>query len=367
VSGTVVATGAERAAAAATRTETAGTVGMTNVPTVEPAGPDRRSRTEQAQDALRELAAAGRLGPAELLELAEHWCASLTSAHTARAYREAVRGWLLWCDAVRRIDSLRAGFVDAEAYDTHLKTDPSPRTARPISEATRRARLAALSSWYRRLTRLDLVTQNPFTPDAISWPGTDADYSPTVGLSGPEAAALLKAARADTGPQAKRTAALIGVLLTCGPRVAEVIAADTADLSYDAGHRILTVTGKGGKKRAAVIAPGIGRDLDAYLDGRTDGPLFATAAGRRLDQAAVWRLIRRIARAAGVTAWDRISPHSARHTAITLALDNGAALHDVQDMAGHADPRTTRRYDRRRGHLDRSPTYRIAAALGGDA
>lgn len=36
-------------------------------------------------------------------------------------------------------------------------------------------------------------------------------------------------------------------------------------------------------------------------------------------------------------------------------------------MAGHADPRTTRRYDRRRGHLDHSPSYRIAAALGGNA
>lgn len=366
MSGAVVATGAERAAAAAAHTGTSSTVGVTIVSTVEPAGPDRRSRTEQAQDALRELAAAGRLGPAELLELAEHWCASLASAHTARAYREAVRGWLAWCDAVRRIDSVRAGFVDAEAYNTHLKTDPSPRTGRPITEATRRDRLAALSSWYRRLTRLGLVGQNPFSPEAISWPGVDADYSPTVGLSGAKAAALLRAARADIGPQAKRTVALIGVLLTCGPRVAEVIAADVADLSYDAGHRVLTLVGKGGRKRAAVIAPGIGRNLDAYLDGRTDGPLFATAVDRCLDQAAVWRLIRRIARAAGVTAADRISPHSARHTSITLALDNGAALHDVQDMAGDADPRTTRRYDRRRGHLDRSPTYRIATALGGD-
>ena len=103
------------------------------------------------------------------------------------------------------------------------------------------------------------------------------------------------------------------MLLTCGPRVAEVIAAEVADLSFDAGHRVLAPVGKGGKKRAAVIAPGIGGDSDAYLDGRTHGPLFA-AAGRRLDQAAVWRLVCRIAHAVGVTAADRISPHSARGT-----------------------------------------------------
>jgi len=40
-----------------------------------------------------------------------------------------------------------------------------------------------------------------------------------------------------------------------------------------------------------------------------------------------------------------MSPHSLRHSAITFALDAGATLRDVQDYAGHKDPRTTRRYD----------------------
>jgi integrase len=41
----------------------------------------------------------------------------------------------------------------------------------------------------------------------------------------------------------------------------------------------------------------------------------------------------------------------------------GAALQDVQDALGHADPRTTRRYDRSRHNLDRSPNYLLATAL----
>jgi len=43
----------------------------------------------------------------------------------------------------------------------------------------------------------------------------------------------------------------------------------------------------------------------------------------------------------------------------------GVPLQDVQDAMGHADPRTTRRYDRGRAHLDRSPNDRLAAALLG--
>ena len=76
--------------------------------------------------------------------------------------------------------------------------------------------------------------------------------------------------------------------------------------------------------------------------------------------------MRRIARKAGLPAPDRISPHSARHAFATGALDAGASMRDVQDAMGHADPRTTRRYDRSRHNLDRHPTYTVAAWLAED-
>ena len=42
-------------------------------------------------------------------------------------------------------------------------------------------------------------------------------------------------------------------------------------------------------------------------------------------------------------------------TLLSTSLDAGASLRDLQDAMGHASPRTTRRYDRSRGNLDRSP------------
>jgi len=62
-------------------------------------------------------------------------------------------------------------------------------------------------------------------------------------------------------------------------------------------------------------------------------------------------MIARIAKAARIPR--RISPHSLRHAAITNALDAGVPLRDAQILARHADPRTTKHYDRACGKLDR--------------
>ena len=77
---------------------------------------------------------------------------------------------------------------------------------------------------------------------------------------------------------------------------------------------------------------------------RSTGPIFVGADGRRLDRHAAGRIVRRIARRAGIA--KRVGPHTLRHAFITAALDAGVPLRDVQEAASHADPRTTMRYDR---------------------
>ena len=90
--------------------------------------------------------------------------------------------------------------------------------------------------------------------------------------------------------------------------------------------------------------------------------LLVNNAGGPLSRHGATRIVRRLARLAGL---DKvISPHSCRHAYVTLSLDAGVPLRDVQDGAGHASPETTRRYDRARFALDRSPTYALASFLG---
>ena len=129
------------------------------------------------------------------------------------------------------------------------------------------------------------------------------------------------------------------------------------------------MTRKGSERRRIPLAAPTIAALDAYLAGRTDGPLLQTEplggrdGGRPLDRRHAQRIIKRLATAAGLDKADRLSPHSLRHTAITAALDAGVPLRDVQDFAGHSDPRTTRRYDRARDNLDRNATYAVASYL----
>ena len=98
---------------------------------------------------------------------------------------------------------------------------------------------------------------------------------------------------------------------------------------------------------------------------RVDGPIFLASDGRRQDRHGAARIVRRVTCRAGIT--KPVGPHTLRHAFISAALDAGVPLRDVQEAASHADPRTTMRYDRARGSLDRHATYVVAAYLAGAA
>ncbi|SCG50277.1 Site-specific recombinase XerD [Micromonospora echinaurantiaca] len=291
------------------------------------------------------------------------------SEHTRQAYRRDIAGWLAWCAACE-LDPLRANFLHVNEYGRTLESTLAVRTGRPLTPATVARKLSALSSWYDFLVKLGAVAANPVA--GADRPRIDRDHSATVGLTPEEVDALLAAAEADAGPTAPRNRAAIALLADLGLRVGELVSLDLADLGAERGHRSVRFVGKGGKARRRALTPGTAYAVDAYLAQRAAaqgvpvtqlaGPLLVTASGARLDRHSVFRLVRRLARAAGIPAWAQLSPHSLRHAFATTARAEGVPLEDVQDAMGHADPRTTRRYDRDRHNLDRDPAYVIWAA-----
>jgi site-specific recombinase XerD len=310
-----------------------------------------------------ELPVISDLGEREQILLAA-WLTGLRSARTRRAYAGDAVAWLGWL-ADRDTDVLAAGRVHVDLWAaTWLDNGAAASSVR--------RRLSALSSFYRYCAAHDLTGRVP--TQGVARPAVDPDYTATVGLDRDQARALVAVADADAGVQALRTAAVVRLLLHNALRVDEACAADIADLGEDSGHRVLRVVRKGARKAKIPLTPATVAALEAYLVDRAEragvtdwrqlgGPLLATAVGGRLRQGHLWELVRRLARTAGIGAWEQLSPHSLRHSAITFALDAGAALRDVQDYAGHKDPRTTRRYDHSRDSLDRNAAYAVAAWL----
>src|SRR5947207_7012649 len=309
-------------------------------------------------------------GFAAFTGLIEAWLANRRlSEHTRAAYRRDVAAFLSWC-ATRQVDPLRAACPDVNAYARDLKSTVDSRTGRPLTPATVARRLSGLSSWYAFLVKLGVVPVNPVV--GADRPRIGRAHSATVGLTAAEVDALLAAAGRDHGPAALRSQAALTLLADLGLRVGELVGLDIDDVGHERGHRTVRFTGKSGKPRRRALAPGTAAVLDRYLASRAatagrpvdqlDGPLFATATGGGLDRHAVFRLVRRLARAAGIAAWSRLSPHSLRHAFATSARDEGVPLQDVQDAMGHADPRTTRRYEPDRSSLDRDPAYALWAA-----
>ena len=308
-----------------------------------------------------ELPTVSELGEREQVLVAA-WLTGLRSTRTRRAYAADVVAWLAWLTE-RKTGALAAGRV-------HVDLWAATQLDGGAAASSVRRRLSALSSFYRYCAAHDLTGRVP--TEGLARPAVDPDYTATVGLDRDQARALVAAA--DTGAQALRTAAVVRLLLHNALRVDEACAADVADLREGSGHRVLRVVRKGGRKAKIPLTPATVAALDAYLAARAEragmgewrqlsGPLLATAAGGRLRQGHLWELVRRLARTAGVGAWEQLSPHSLRHSAITFAVDAGASLRDVQDYAGHKDPRTTRRYDHSRDSLDRNAAYTVAAYL----
>jgi integrase/recombinase XerD len=178
---------------------------------------------------------------------------------------------------------------------------------------------------------------------------------------GSELGALLLAV--GLGPAAEH--ALISLLAFNGLRVPEATSADIEALGLERGHRTLVITRKGGKVVTIPLAPRTARAIDPAIGERAEGPNFVTAGDRRPGRHGAGRIVRRVARQAGIA--KRVGPHTLRHAFIITSLDAGVPLRDVQEAASHADPRTTMRYDRARTSLDRHATYIVAAYVAGAA
>ena len=168
-----------------------------------------------------------------------------------------------------------------------------------------------------------------------------------------------------------RDRAIIGILIYTAARVGAVSNLRRGDF-YNLGDQYcLRFREKGGKSREIPVRHDLQQCIFEYLSvGSIDEsekamPLFRTTLRRtkkltqnEMTAGDMARMVKRRLRDAGLPS--RLSPHSFRVTTITDLLSQGIPLEDVQNLAGHADPRTTRLYDRRKRKVTRNIVERIS-------
>jgi site-specific recombinase XerD len=140
-----------------------------------------------------------------------------------------------------------------------------------------------------------------------------------------------------------RNKAIILLFVDTGLRLAELTNIALADIDFDRG--IIKVLGKGARERVVHISQNTQKAIFKYLMKRTDKLpwLWLNTERNKLEYWGVVQMVKKLGQKATLKGV-RCSPHTFRHTAATLALENGALEFEVQSMLGHSTLAMTRRY-----------------------
>jgi site-specific recombinase XerD len=281
------------------------------------------------------------------------YLASLTSERSRQTARERLR-------AAARVIGLdpaealafpwhRLRFQHIDFIRSRL-SEKDPATDKRRAPATINLTLAVLRGIARYARNMNLMSDEEYRRIGEVKPATGEHLPVGRAAASGEILALVKACQADHGPAGARDAAMLAILYVGGVRRAELAGLDIAH--YVRAPVGLKVHGKGNKERLVPLTGSATAALDDWLAvrGAAPGPLFVRLSkgghvtGARLASHAVYKILRKRLAQAGV---EDLRPHDFRRTFIGDLLQAKVDLATVQQMAGHASPLTTVRYDRR--------------------
>jgi integrase/recombinase XerD len=301
-----------------------------------------------------------RAGPNAVFAAQEFFFGTIRNAHTRLAYQCAVRQFFRWIGKHGGGELAQIAPWQIGQYFEELKES--------TSTATRNQHLSALRHFFDGMVTRHVIALNP----ALSVRGER--YSVVEGktpeISIDQARQLL--ASLDTSHVVGlRDRAILAILVYTASRAGAVAKLHVGDF-YNTGQQwMLHLSEKGGKSREIPVRHDLQEFILAYMDAAglrdapKDTPLFQSAlkrqrqlTGKRLPVNDICRMMKRRLKDIGLPLL--YSPHSFRVTTLTDLLEQGVPLEDVQDLAGHSSPRTTRLYDRRKRKISRNIVERIS-------
>lgn len=287
----------------------------------------------------------------------EFFSGMLPNEHTRTAYLRAVRRFLKWVEfqgvPLRKVTPGMIG----EYFADHHGSPP-----------TRKLHLSALRAFFNVLVQRHAIALNPAATVRTAKHQVVEGLTPEITVS--QARQLL--ASIETNSMAGlRDRAILATLVYTAARVGAVANLKLKNLQHDGGQYLLRFAEKGGKSREIPVRSKLQECLLAYhyaacLDKTQEtGPFFRTLAGKTdkltgkaMSAIDICRMMKRRLKASSLPL--RLSPHSFRVCAVSDLLKQGVPLEEVQFLCGHADPRTTRIYDRRQQTITRNIVERIS-------
>lgn len=288
----------------------------------------------------------------EYQRVALAFLASYRNQSTRNGYQVSLLRWFGWC-LDHSIEPLRG--VKRPHIDLWLRVMEDQQGLAPRTIA---GRCNALAGYYKYAVMEGHLEASPMV--WVKRPRIERKSS-TKHLTGPELGRIIE----DAANRRVRDEAIFCLLGYNGLRVAELVGINVEDLDRDRGFSTVTVTRKGGYRQTLPTAQRTAWAIQRHVGNRAEGPLFTSLHNpeKRVDRNDIGRLVKTYAKRAGIT--KRISPHSFRHSFITLALDAGVPQREVQRSAGHADARMTNYYDHGSTGYGKDPTFGVSAHVEG--
>ena len=145
-----------------------------------------------------------------------------------------------------------------------------------------------------------------------------------------------------------RNRAMIAMMFDTGVRLSELMELVETQIHEES----IVIYGKGAKERVVPVSPFLSKALLRYTRAREsffrnslhDKEFFLSRTGKKLTAEAVAKMLKKAAKAVGVSEDIRVSPHTCRHTFAHLNLKNGIDLYTLSRLLGHESVSITQRY-----------------------
>ena len=259
------------------------------------------------------------------------------SLNTVESYKRDVTQYISYLDGTGVTDISSTTKTTVLSYLLYLQKEG--RASSTVSRT-----LASLRSYYLFMMQNGVVKSNPTSN--LEAPHVEKKI-PKI-LSGEEVELLLEQPK-NCDNKGIRDKAMLELLYATGIRVSELINLDVSDVNVPMSF----IRCNGGKKERIIPMGHQAKDaLENYINNvrkymvrdENETALFVNCSGARLSRQGFWKLIKYYQHIAGIET--DITPHTLRHSFAAHLLENGADLHSIQEMMGHADISSTQVYSR---------------------